>query len=159
MSDEGSSAGRGLAPNSRQGARDRSGARTRTTRDHATILHWAATHQAEPATGEASDSGPATVRVNDGAPAVRFNFPGAAPFRPISWDEWLAHFDRHQLTFVYEEPDAARIAVRARELFEQAGSQHGRDRQDWLRAEQEIRRNSGGGSASVGYRIVKAPLG
>ena len=159
MSDKGPSAGDRSAAGQGQGVQGRSGVRTRRTRDHATILRWAAMHQAEPATGEASDSGPASVKVNDGAPAVRFNFPGAAPFRPISWDEWLAHFDRHQLTFVYDEPDAGRIAVRARELFEQRGCQHGRDREDWLRAEQEVRRDSGGGSSSIRYRIVTPPVG
>jgi hypothetical protein len=33
---------------------------------------------------------------------VRFNFPGLAPCRPISWDEWLANFDPHQCAFVSE---------------------------------------------------------
>jgi hypothetical protein len=79
------------------------GTRTLATRDHAVIRRWADRRQAEPATGEATESGPATLQVNDGGAGVRFNFPGFARFRPISWDEWLENFDRHALTFVYEE--------------------------------------------------------
>ena len=75
------------------------------TRDHALIREWAATVDAEPATGECTESGPATVlKVNDGGAGLRFNFPGAAPFRLISWTEWLDHFNRHDLTFVYDNP-------------------------------------------------------
>ncbi len=62
------------------------------TRDHDFIRAWAARHKAEPATGEATQSGPATVRVNYGGVGIRFNFPGAGRFRPISWSEWLEHF-------------------------------------------------------------------
>jgi hypothetical protein len=78
------------------------------TRDRELIANWAARHQAEPATGEATLSGPATVDVHDGGAAIRFNFPGFGRFRPITWDEWFQDFDRHGLTFVYEEsPDPA----------------------------------------------------
>jgi len=78
-------------------------ARTVATRDHDVIRHWAASRQAEPATGEATRSGPATVDVQDGDAGIRFNFPGFGRFRPISWEEWFDNFDRHELTFVYEE--------------------------------------------------------
>ena len=57
------------------------------TRDHHLIQSWAARHGAEPATGVATASGPATVNVNDGGASIRFNFPGAARFRPIAWAE------------------------------------------------------------------------
>ena len=78
------------------------------TRDRELIANWAARRQAEPATGEATRSGPATVDVHDGGAAIRFNFPGFGRFRPITWDEWFQDFDRHGLTFVYEEsPDPA----------------------------------------------------
>lgn len=66
------------------------------------IREWADKHAAEPATGEATQSGPATVDVRDGDAGIRFNFPGAAHFRPISWEEWLENFTRHNLMFVYE---------------------------------------------------------
>ena len=72
------------------------------TRDPALIRAWADHHGAEPGTGEASASGPATVNVNDQGTGIRFNFPGASRFRPIEWDEWLAHFDRESLVFVFE---------------------------------------------------------
>jgi hypothetical protein len=73
------------------------------TRDHAVIRRWAARHQAEPATGEQTPSGPGTaVHVDDGDAGIRFNFPGFAPFRPISWEEWFDHFVRHGLAFVCE---------------------------------------------------------
>jgi hypothetical protein len=113
-------------------------------------------HRAEPATGEATASGPATIAVNDGAPGVRFNFPGFAPFRPIGWEEWLAHFDRHQLLFVYEEQDPGQIATRAHELFGARGGHDGRDREDWVQAEQDLQRRAGGASPSVRYRIVQS---
>ena len=73
------------------------------TRDHEVIKQWAARRQAEPATGEATNSGPATVDVNDGGAGIRFNFPGMGLFRPITWDEWFGNFDQHELAFVYED--------------------------------------------------------
>jgi catechol 2,3-dioxygenase-like lactoylglutathione lyase family enzyme len=106
-----------------------------TTRDHAVIKQWADRHRAVPATGEATPSGPATVSVTDGGTGLRFNFPGVARFRPISWEEWLAHFDAHGLTFVYEEA----VADRAYALFEARGRQHGRDQEDWFEAERQLR--------------------
>ena len=73
-----------------------------TTDDGELIREWAAKRAAEPATGEATESGPATVDVRDGGAGIRFNFPGAAQFRPISWEEWFDNFTRHDLMFVYE---------------------------------------------------------
>lgn len=72
------------------------------TRDHELIRRWAAQRNAEPATGEATQSGPATVSVNDGGAGIRFNFPGVSAFRPITWDEWFDNFDRHGCAFVYD---------------------------------------------------------
>lgn len=77
------------------------------TRDHAVIREWARVFSAEPATGEESSSGSATsLRVADGGTGLRFNFPGIGRFRTISWTEWLDHFNRHDLTFVFENPGA-----------------------------------------------------
>jgi hypothetical protein len=76
------------------------------TRDHDVIRYWAAQRQAEPATGEATGSGPATSKVNDGGAGIRFNFPGVGLFRPISWEEWLENFDHHQCAFVYDDESA-----------------------------------------------------
>lgn len=73
-----------------------------TTDNRELIREWAAKRAAEPATGEATESGPATVDVRDGGAGIRFNFPGAAQFRPISWEEWFDNFTRHDLMFVYE---------------------------------------------------------
>ena len=73
-----------------------------STRDHAVIRRWAEQRHAEPSTGEATRSGPATVKVTDGGAGVRFNFPGQGPFRPISWDEWFENFDQHGCAFVYD---------------------------------------------------------
>jgi hypothetical protein len=73
-----------------------------STRDHQVIRQWAEQRQAEPATGEATRSGPATVQVADGGAGVRFNFPGHGPFRPISWEEWFENFDAHGCAFVYD---------------------------------------------------------
>jgi hypothetical protein len=72
------------------------------TDDHELIREWAARHDAEPATGEETQSGPATRNVQDGGAGIRFNFPAAAQFRPITWDEWFQNFTRHDLMFVYE---------------------------------------------------------
>lgn len=72
------------------------------TRNHDLIQKWAGAHRAEPATGMATESGEATVDVHDGGAGVRFNFPGAGFFRPISWDEWFEYFDDGQLLFVFE---------------------------------------------------------
>ena len=77
------------------------------TEDHDAIRGWADRRQAEPATGEATASGPSTIAINDGGAGIRFNFPGAARFRPISWEEWFEHFDGHGLLFVFEEVDGS----------------------------------------------------
>jgi hypothetical protein len=114
------------------------------TRDHAVIRAWATRHAAEPATGEASESGPATLAVNDGGAGLRFNFPGVGRFRPITWDEWLAHFDRHDLVFECEED----VAHRAYELAQRRGATQGHDLDDWLEAERQLGRPARGASAT-----------
>ena len=75
------------------------------TDDQELICEWARRHSAEPATGEETASGPATVTVNDGDAGIRFNFPGVGRFRPISWQEWFHHLYAHELLFVYERED------------------------------------------------------
>ena len=40
--------------------------------------------------------------MQDGGAGIRFNFPAAARFRPITWDEWFQNFSQHDLMFVYE---------------------------------------------------------
>ena len=87
---------------------------TLSTRDHHVIRQWASRRRAEPATGEATASGPATVAIADTGAGIRFNFPGVGPFRLISWEEWFANFDRHQLAFVYEDADDERSALSCR---------------------------------------------
>jgi hypothetical protein len=72
------------------------------TQDPEVIRAWAARHQAEPATGEATSSGPGTLNVQDGGAGIRFNFPAASQFRPIVWEEWLENFTQYDLMFVYE---------------------------------------------------------
>lgn len=72
------------------------------TRDHDRIRQWAARHEAQPATGDATMSGPAAIDVRDHGVGIRFNFPGLGRFRPITWDEWFNSFDSQGLTFVYE---------------------------------------------------------
>lgn len=104
------------------------------TRDKGVIRQWASRHRAEPATGEATASGPATIHVNDGGAGIRFNFPAAARFRPISWDEWFDNFDRYRLVFVYDE----NVADRAYELWERRGGGPGNDQQDWFEAERQL---------------------
>ena len=80
--------------------------RTRATRDHTLIQRWAARRRAEPATGETTESGTAVpFSVNDQDAGVRFNFPGFARFRPISWAEWFDNFERHDLIFVFERDE------------------------------------------------------
>lgn len=78
------------------------------TRDHQLIRRWAERHQAQPATGEATESGPATLSVNDGGTGIRFNFPGLGRFRPIEWDEWFRNFEQYSLVFVYERDQPGR---------------------------------------------------
>jgi len=79
------------------------------TDDPELIRKWALDHSAEPATGEATGSGPATaMHVQDGGAGIRFNYPGVASFRPISWDEWFDNFHQYDLMFVYDldQPEA-----------------------------------------------------
>lgn len=88
-----------------------------STRDHQVIREWARRNEAEPATGEASESGAATtMRVEDQGTGLRFNFPGMSRFRAISWAEWFDHFNRFDLTFVFDnakpnEPPSARYRI------------------------------------------------
>ena len=77
------------------------------SRDHGVIKQWAARHKAEPATGEATASGPATVEVNDGGAGIRFNFPNLARFRPITWEEWFRQFDENGLVLIVQEETAS----------------------------------------------------
>jgi hypothetical protein len=72
------------------------------TQDHDLIRQWATRRRAEPATGEATESGPSTMTVNDDGTGIRFNFPGIGRFRPIEWDEWFRNFDTYSLVFIYE---------------------------------------------------------
>jgi len=118
------------------------------TRDHDVIKQWAERHSAQPATGEATATGPATVQVNDGGAGIRFNFPSAARFRAITWDEWFENFDRHGLTFVYEEE----VADRAYEFYQKRGGEHGHDQDDWFEAERQMHKP---GSLSARYRLIK----
>jgi hypothetical protein len=136
---------------------DRPGTRTVVTTDHDAIMKWAAAHSAEPATGEATPSGPAVRTVRDEGPGIRFNFPGFAPFRPIAWTEWLDNFDRHQLAFVYEEEDDVQVAHRAHTLWESRGQPEGDPAKDWFEAEHDLERRSDGAPLNGRYTIVKRP--
>jgi hypothetical protein len=117
------------------------------THDHDVIRRWAARHQAEPATGIGTKSGPATLHVTDGGSILRFNFPAARRFRSISWEEWFETFDRHRLVFVYEEE----VADRAYELAQARGGAHGHDLEDWFEAERQLEPS---GPSSGRYRIL-----
>jgi hypothetical protein len=128
------------------------GPRALATRDPVVIRQWAERHHAEPATGEATSSGPATVCLNDGGAGIRFNFPGLGRFRPITWEEWLEHFERHELTFVYEEE----IADRAYALWQDRGRGHGHDRDDWQEAERQLRATADRPMAR--YRLTSGAL-
>jgi len=138
-----------LSTDPKAAAHERREIRALMTRDHGVIQQWAGRHKAEPATGEATATGPATVTVNDGGAGIRFNFPSAARFRPISWEEWFENFDRHGLTFVYEEE----VADRAYEFYQKRGGEHGHDREDWFEAERQLQPKAGAPSAR--YRLVK----
>ncbi len=129
------------------------GPRAIATRDQDVIRQWAGRHHAEPATGEATESGPATVHVHDDGAGIRFNFPGAGRFRPITWDEWFANFDRHHLTFVYEEE----ITDRAYAVWQARGGGDGHDRDDWLEAKRQM---ASVAEQSMGrYRVTSAAIG
>ena len=134
-------------------AKERTGGsklRAVATKDHDVIRQWADRHSAEPATGESTASGSATVHVVDGGAGIRFNFPGFSRFRTITWTEWFDNFDRHQLTFVYEED----VPDRAYDFWQARGGGDGHDREDWLQAEQELGTAAFSGAR---YRLVKEP--
>jgi hypothetical protein len=84
------------------------------TCEHDVIRQWAEIRHAEPATGEATSSGPQTIHVIDGGAGIRFNFPGAAAFRPISWEEWFENFDHHHCAFVFDNDDSTPLSNRYR---------------------------------------------
>jgi hypothetical protein len=122
--------------------------RALATQDHAVIRQWAARHHAEPATEDDTTSAAPTLKVTDGGTLVRFNFPAAARFGPVTWEKWFEHFDRLGLTFVHEED----IADRAFELWHARGETHGHDRADWLEAEHRLEGPAGPPSAR--YRFM-----
>jgi hypothetical protein len=110
-------------PNVTRDSQPQAGDTALSTRDHEVIREWARAVGAEPATGEATASGPSTtLKVADGGTGLRFNFPGMSPFRSISWTEWFDYFNSHDFTFVYDnaEPGHPRSAryriVRTRDL-------------------------------------------
>jgi hypothetical protein len=135
------------------------GSAMRATRDHDVIRTWALRMQAQPATGQATSSGPATVDVHDGGSGLRFNFPGASRFRAIDWDEWFTHFDRHHLVFVYSDSLNTRLASRAYELWQRRGASDGHDLEDWFSAERQLRDESIMAETDARYRIVKDEQG
>jgi hypothetical protein len=118
------------------------------TQDHAVIRQWASRHNAEPAHLDETTAGTPALQVSDGGTAVRFNFPAAGRFRPVTWDEWFEQFDRLRLTFVYEEE----VADRAYELWQARGKTDGHDRDDWIEAEHRL--EGSGGSPSARYRFL-----
>lgn len=136
--------------------RDRPGVHSTTTNEPAEIRRWADRHDAQPATGEASPSGPRGRDVNDGDAGIRFNFPGFAPFRPISWEEWLDHFRAHDLLFVFDEEDTRAVAGRAHERWVARGEPEGSDWEDWFGAERDLQLTA---AARPGfrYRLIKRP--
>ena len=136
--------------------RDRPGTRSSTTSDPAEICRWAARHGAEPATGQASPSGPSVRDVNDGDAGIRFNFPGFAPFRPITWDEWLEHFRQHDLLFVFDEEDSREVAELAHARWIARGEPEGSDWDDWFAAEVEVQLTAGT-RPGFRYRLIKRP--
>ena len=98
---------------------------------------------------------PPVRSVNDSGAGIRFNFPGFAPFAPLSWDDWFANFEAHDLSFVFEEEDREQIAARARERWQARGG-GGDSQDDWLQAEAELQHEAGG-QAAVRYRLIKTP--
>jgi hypothetical protein len=102
------------------------------TNDHTVVRAWAERHGAQPALADAEKA--PTMQVNDGGPAVRFNFPAAARFPPVSWEEWLSRFEKEQLTFVYEEEPRDR----AHAIWLEKGGGDGHDLEDWLEAERQL---------------------
>jgi hypothetical protein len=134
--------------------KDNPGRRVMTTSSRATIQRWATKHSAQPATGEASVSGPAVRTVNDTGAGIRFNFPGFAPFRPIAWDEWFDNFEQNDLEFVFEEEDTQQVAERARERWQTRGGGDGNAEDDWFAAERELLQVAGA-ATPVRYRLIK----
>ena len=139
---------------------DPPGVRTRSTCDHSEIRRWAAEHTAEPATGESTHSGPAVRQVNDSGAGIRFNFPGFAPYRPITWSEWFDNFEQHLLMFVYEEEDRDQVASLARGRWLARGGGEGHDQEDWFDAERQLRlRRNDSALPNVRYRLIKKEHG
>jgi hypothetical protein len=135
---------------------DRRGMRTVVTTDPEAIRQWASRHGAEPATGEATQSGGAGRHVVDGGAGIRFNFPGSSAFRPISWDEWFEHFDAHDLAFVYDVEDQTEVRALAHRLWLSRGGPANSAQDDWFAAERELQADSAG-RPGFRYRLIKRP--
>jgi hypothetical protein len=125
------------------------------TRDHDVIRTWATRLGAEPATGEHTASGPATIDIQDGGSGLRFNFPAAGRFRVISWGEWFEHFDRQNLMFVFANPQERDVASRAYEIWERRGGAEGHELDDWFQAEDQLRGDRAVPEGDSRYRLIK----
>ena len=130
------------------GGETASAIRAIATREHDVIRRWAERHRGEPSTGIETKSGAATLKVSDGGSVLRFNFPAAARFRPISWEEWFEIFEERGLVFVYEED----VVDRAYGLSQARGGEWGHDLDDWHEAERQM---AVAGPPSARYRFVQ----
>jgi hypothetical protein len=77
--------------------------KTNTTTDHDEIRSWVEEHDGKPASVRGTDDG-------DEAGVLRIDFPGGAgeeQLEHISWDEWLAKFDKNELAFLYQQEKAS----------------------------------------------------
>jgi hypothetical protein len=77
--------------------------------------------------------------VNDGGVGIRFNSREWAGSVPISWAEWLEHFDRHGFDVRYQEESP--IVLRP---LAEPRREHGHDRQDWFDASNSCDRSPTG---------------
>jgi hypothetical protein len=72
--------------------------RSLVTTDHEVIRQWAKARKAVPATVRGTEHG-------DHLGVLRFDFPGYTGDRltEVSWDDWLATFDKRRLNFIYQQ--------------------------------------------------------
>jgi hypothetical protein len=129
--------------------RETSGARHHD-RDYDVIRRWAERRKAEPATGEATASGPATIDVNDGGARIRCNCPGAATISSYHLGRLVRQLRPTRFAVVYEEEvDLHANAHSGR----RARGGPGGDREDWFEADCQ----PGGpkGAVLARYRIIK----
>ena len=134
---------------------ERPGVRTHVTREHEIIRRWADKHQAEPATGEATPSGPAKIVVNDGGSGIRSIFRDSDRFGQLPGPSGLTISTGTTFCLCSKNRIPRRLRRAPTNSRARAPVNLGTIETTGFRRKRDRRQGAGGQSPSIRYRIVK----